>query len=154
MIVVDTQDHARALQELLTGCRKCPKSFSATRRLRLREMVGSNAHDLATAEGVLKAVENHKFTADEIEFLRKIYPEHYAKPYPSKWPLTTKMGLPIERAKDGSVGINPANVARAFIREGLLEKWQKWGTDGLTMGSAGIYPDDVERFLAGRINDD
>lgn len=153
-MIVDTQDHAKALQELLTGCRKCPRSFSATRRLRLREMVGGNAEELKTAEGVLKAVSNHKFTSDQIEFLRKIYPEHYGKPYPSKWPLTTKMGLPIEKARDGSVGIAHANIVMAFTREGLLEKWNKWACGGLTMGSAGIYPWDVEHFLAGRINDD
>lgn len=71
-----------------------------------------------------------------------------------RYPKLTSLGLHVVRGGDSPAGIDPDTLERVFRDRGWYEAWQRWGASGLTCGTNGFYPWDVESFLSGRVNDD
>ncbi len=72
------------------------------------------------------------------------------------YPLCTKFGLRIipRGPSDAPAGIPFDALKERLQATGHWGRWCEWGGGGLTAGRNGIYPEDVESFLAGKANDD
>lgn len=71
------------------------------------------------------------------------------------YPLCTALGLRITpKTGDAPPGIAFEHLRERLQATGHWDSWCNWGAGGLTAGAAGIYPWDVEDFLAGLPNTD
>ena len=85
--------------------------------------------------------------------MKKVWPSHSVDPYPLKYPRLTKLGLAVEKdGRDGIPYVKREPLIAALTKEGLLEKWNDWAVG--TCSGHGIYPHDVEDFLAEKPNTD
>ena len=71
------------------------------------------------------------------------------------YPLCTRFGLRIvPGGPDWYPGIPHEALAERLQAVGKWGDWCNWGGNGLTVGPVGVYPWDVENFLAGLENHD
>lgn len=67
------------------------------------------------------------------------------------YPRVMSRGIPVTPGMDGIPDGIPGDAIRESLDPEEFTAWCDWA-DGITMGMNGVYPSDLEAFLAGRPN--